>query len=239
MKFNEYQRLAHCTEAPVNEAMLQRFDPPINIRLLHGAMGLCTEAGELQDQLKRHLFYGKPLDGVNVAEEIGDALWYLALIANALNIDLEEIAERNIAKLKARYPAKFTEHDALNRDLDNERKILEELPSEKKETLTGLFRDRPDTPEGKYLVKRRDGTVVEWPSFVLGARDPHAEVALLAYANSVELKGGNPGWVASLRNLANVYRDYRKTHGEGDPGKGPHRKDDPATIAEMQKGQSA
>lgn len=40
-----------------------------------------------------------------------------------------------------------------------------------KKPLTGLFRDNPETPEGKYLVKRRDGTVVEWPSFVLGARD--------------------------------------------------------------------
>ena len=55
-----------------------------------------------------------------------------------------------------------------------------------KKPLTGLFRDNPATPEGKYLVKRRDGTVVEWPSFVLGARDPHAAAALRAYADSVE-----------------------------------------------------
>ena len=108
-----------------------------------------------------------------------------------------------------------------------------------KETLTSLFRDRPDTPEGKYLVKRRDGTVVEWPSFVLGARDPHAEVALRAYSDSVEQSGGNPGWVESLRKLADAYRDYRASHGEGDPGKGPHRKDDPTTVAEMRKGRSA
>jgi hypothetical protein len=111
--------------------------------------------------------------------------------------------------------------------------------AEQKEDLTGLFRDRPDTPEGKYLVKRRDGTVVEWPSFVLGARDPHAVIALLAYADSVEKSGGNPGWVASLRNLAYTFQGYRQAHGEGDPGKGPHRKDDPATIAEMRKGLSA
>ncbi len=108
-----------------------------------------------------------------------------------------------------------------------------------KEDLTGLMRDRPDTPEGKYLVKRRDGTVVEWPSFVLGGRDPHAVPALLAYANSVENAGGNPGWVAAIRRLAETFNQYREEHGEGDPGKGPHRKDDPATIAEMKKGLSA
>lgn len=36
--------------------------------------------------------------------------------------------------------------------------------------VSGLWRNNPETPEGKYLVKRRDGTVPEWPSFVLGLR---------------------------------------------------------------------
>lgn len=111
--------------------------------------------------------------------------------------------------------------------------------SDAKPMLTGLFRDHPDTPEGKYLVKRRDGTVVEWPSFVLGARDPHAEVALRAYADSVEKAGADPGWVASLRDWADAFARYRKDHGDGDPGAGPHRKDDPDTVAEMRKGMSA
>jgi hypothetical protein len=124
--------------------------------------------------------------------------------------------------------------------------------SEKK-ALTGLFRDDPATPEGKYLVKRRDGTVVEWPSFVLGARDEFAEIALRAYADAVEAKINNAfaddaaaakaaltrGWVAALRRMADVFRDYRLYHGDGDPGMGRHRKDDPATIAEMRKGHSA
>jgi len=50
-----------------------------------------------------------------------------------------------------------------------------------KPILYGLVRDNPKTPEGKYLVKRRDGTVVEWPSFVLGARDPASAPALRAW----------------------------------------------------------
>jgi hypothetical protein len=108
-----------------------------------------------------------------------------------------------------------------------------------KQPLTGLFRDRADTPEGKYLIKRRDGTVPPWPSFVLGGADPHAEVALRAYADSVEAAGGNPGWVAAIRRWADVFRRWCDEHGEGDPGMGPHRPDDPATIAEMRKGYSA
>lgn len=127
MKFEKYQGLAHCTEAPVNDGMLHRLTDNPTVRLIHAGFGMCTEAGEFQDQLKRHLFYGKPLDGVNLAEEIGDMMWYLALAANALNVDLIDVATKNIAKLKARYPDKFTEHDAAeeNRDREAERKILE------------------------------------------------------------------------------------------------------------------
>lgn len=123
--------------------------------------------------------------------------------------------------------------------------------SEKK-SLKSLFRDDPATPEGKYLVKRRDGTVVEWPSFVLGARDPFAEVALRAYADAVEQEinhhltyesaaeaGLTMEWVAALRRWADEFRRYRLSNGPGDPGMGRHRKDDPATIEEMRKGMSA
>jgi hypothetical protein len=112
--------------------------------------------------------------------------------------------------------------------------------SEEKPNLTGLFRDNPETPEGKYLVKRRDGSVVEWPSFVLGARDPHAAVALRAYACSIaDDPSIDVGLVNAIFHLVDIFNKYRKEHGEGDPGKGRHRKDDPATIEEMKKGWSA
>jgi hypothetical protein len=112
--------------------------------------------------------------------------------------------------------------------------------ADEKQPLTGLFRDNPETPEGKYLVKRRDGTVVEWPSFVLGARDPHAAHALRAYAASCAADPGmHPDFVRRLFGLADEFDAYRAAHGDGDPGMGRHRKDDPATIAEMRKGLSA
>lgn len=114
------------------------------------------------------------------------------------------------------------------------------MTKEEKPKLAGLMRDDPASPEGKYLVKRRDGTVVEWPSFVLGARDPHAAVALRAYADSIEKDPDvHPDFPARLRRLADEFDAYRAIHGEGDPTRGRHRKDDPATIAEMRKGMSA
>lgn len=114
-----------------------------------------------------------------------------------------------------------------------------EMSEEKKPELEGLFRDNPETPEGKYLVKRRDGSVVEWPSFVLGARDEAAQAALLAYAAKGRELGFNSGYCDAIERLAGVFGEYRRTHGQGDPDKGKHRKDDPATIAEMRKGKSA
>lgn len=93
--------------------------------LIHGSMGLCTEVGELQDSVKRFIFYGKELDKVNVSEEIGDITWYLAILCKCLELDLSDVLQKNIEKLKKRYPEKFTEERALERNLEEERKVLE------------------------------------------------------------------------------------------------------------------
>jgi len=95
------------------------------IDVLHGAIGIATEGGELLDAVKKHVFYGKPFDHVNAEEELGDVLWYVAIVARRLGVSMDRIMEKNIAKLRKRYPEKFTETAALNRDLDGERKILE------------------------------------------------------------------------------------------------------------------
>jgi NTP pyrophosphatase (non-canonical NTP hydrolase) len=96
-----------------------------DMNLLHAAMGISTESGELMDAFKRKIFYGKPLDVVNVKEEIGDIMWYVAILLRELDLDFHELLQLNIDKLRARFPEKFTEHHALNRDLGAERDILE------------------------------------------------------------------------------------------------------------------
>ena len=95
--------------------------------LLHGAIGLATESGELLDSLKRALFYGAALDRTNLIEELGDLEWYMAVIREAVGVSQEEVQRINIEKLKARYPAKFSQENALNRDLGRERAILENV----------------------------------------------------------------------------------------------------------------
>lgn len=94
--------------------------------LLHCVIGMGTESGELLDQFKRHIYYGKPLDIINVKEELGDQLWYIMNLCRLMNFDIEEIMQLNINKLQARFPAKFTSENALNRDIEKERNILED-----------------------------------------------------------------------------------------------------------------
>lgn len=101
----------------------KRWDKPI--RLNHGAIGIANEAGELCSAIQKWLYYGKYFDSINWKEEIGDLLWYIALICNTLGITIEECAVKNIAKLKARYPEKWAQDKALNRDLSKERYALE------------------------------------------------------------------------------------------------------------------
>lgn len=125
MNNKEYVKNALVTESNNFEAIGSRISSPENIRLLHAAIGLATEAGEIQDQIKKAVFYGKTMDKVNLSEEMGDIFWYMAIMADTLGVSFEEIQEKNIAKLKARYGSKFTESAALNRDLDIERKVLE------------------------------------------------------------------------------------------------------------------
>lgn len=146
-----YQDLAARTEAPVTEAMRDRLRDERTIRLLHAGIGLATEAGEILDQLKRHIFYGKELDVVNLKEEAGDGQWYTALLCNALEADLSEEQTRNIAKLRARYPDKFSEVKAENRDLAKEREILEGA-TRQVDLPTGVMELTFDPPDQNVLT---------------------------------------------------------------------------------------
>jgi NTP pyrophosphatase (non-canonical NTP hydrolase) len=114
------------TESTDFQSMDQRLGDNGTKRLLHAGIGLATEAGEFLDALKKHIFYGKELDRVNLKEEMGDLFWYMAIACDELGVEFEPLMERNIEKLKARYGEKFTENKAENRDLDGERLILEQ-----------------------------------------------------------------------------------------------------------------
>ena len=109
MTINEYQRLAMTTLNP----NLDKKDVLIN-----GVMGLCGEAGEAIDIVKKHLAQGHELDREKLIGELGDIAWYLAETATVLDMDLEEVLTRNIEKLKRRYPEGFDSARSLNRKED-------------------------------------------------------------------------------------------------------------------------
>lgn len=104
---NEYQRLAMATLNPA----LKKKDVLIN-----GVMGLCGEAGEAIDIVKKHLAQGHELDREHLIKELGDIAWYLAETATALDVSLEEVLQGNINKLKKRYPEGFSVQDSKERD---------------------------------------------------------------------------------------------------------------------------
>ena len=106
MEINEYEKLAMAT---LNK----------NIKkediLINSAMGLCGESGEVIDLIKKHLFQGHELNKDDLVKELGDVAWYLAEAAYALDVSLEEICQKNIEKLKKRFPEGFDSNKSINR----------------------------------------------------------------------------------------------------------------------------
>ena len=125
MDSGQYLVESERTDTKDYDIVRARFCQPGVAELYHAIAGITTEAGELQDALKRYLIYGKPLDEVNLSEEAGDSMWYFSLLLRRLQKRFDDVFEQNIAKLRVRYPEKFSEEAALNRNLDSERKALE------------------------------------------------------------------------------------------------------------------
>jgi NTP pyrophosphatase (non-canonical NTP hydrolase) len=115
MDIKEYMRLS---EKTLSDHFM--VDSPAKEKMLHAVIGLVTESSELLDQFKKHIFYKKELDLVNVKEEMGDVMRYVAILLRELDLDFHQILDDNITKLKKRYGEKFDEGKAANRDIDNE-----------------------------------------------------------------------------------------------------------------------
>lgn len=132
MNGNEYQELAMRTNDNKNGIRLKAFVnsdgfpsiEPINSgELICGALGLCGEAGEVCEHIKKAVFHGHEFNTEQISKELGDVMWYIALCCNALNISLSDIMQMNINKLKKRYPDGFSVQDSIKRmDLQTEAK---------------------------------------------------------------------------------------------------------------------
>lgn len=102
MNLKEYQELCKKTA--------KTFDRPEN-EISSWGLGLAGESGDLAGCIKKTLFHGNDQrDGIK--ENLGDTLWYMAMISNFYGWNLEEILQENINKLAKRYPQGFTEKNA-------------------------------------------------------------------------------------------------------------------------------
>ena len=106
MNFNEYQELAQRTSNTKN----------YRDKISNGVMGLNGEAGECIDIVKKWTYQGHCLDVDEFCEELGDVMWYVAECATGVGLRLEDIASKNIEKLRARYPEGFDAERSINRD---------------------------------------------------------------------------------------------------------------------------
>lgn len=106
MEGKEYQKLAMKTLNP----SLTKKD-----MLVNGVMGLNGESGEVIDIVKKHMFQGHELDKDKIKKELGDVMWYVAEVCDALDLSLDEVMEGNIEKLAKRFKDGFTINESINR----------------------------------------------------------------------------------------------------------------------------
>src|SRR5574343_88186 len=93
--------------------------------IMHAAMGIAGEAGEVIDLVKKTYAYEKTLDDKKLIEEVSDILWYINLLLAVMDRTWEEVFDLNIAKLEARYPdLRFNADHAINRDVNAEQKAM-------------------------------------------------------------------------------------------------------------------
>ena len=106
MNGNEYQKLA-----------MKTLNPSLNKKevMINAVMGLCGESGEVSDIVKKHLFQGHELDVEKIKKELGDILWYIAEMCEALDLELDKVMEANIEKLSKRFKDGFTVEESINR----------------------------------------------------------------------------------------------------------------------------
>ncbi len=106
MTLDEYQVLAARTLGQ---------DRTYEQQLANAALGLAGEAGEAADLIKKHLYHDTPLDTDALVKELGDCLWYIGAFATILDMSLDDIAVRNVEKLRKRYPQGFDPERSRNR----------------------------------------------------------------------------------------------------------------------------
>lgn len=83
---------------------------------MHAGLGVCGEAGELGDAIKKEIVYGKTPDVINIMEELGDLRFYIQAVQNLYNIPEQLLLQYNADKLAKRYASlRYTDEEAIRR----------------------------------------------------------------------------------------------------------------------------
>jgi len=86
-------------------------------RLIIAALGLAGEAGEFANLVKKRTAHGHTdITPEILADELGDILWYVAEAASSVGLDLGDIAQANVEKLRKRYPEGFSQERSIHRE---------------------------------------------------------------------------------------------------------------------------
>ena len=121
MTGNEYQSLAMRTnDGKSTERLGYHTDSKLNEvddfgGVINGCLGLAGESGEVLDIIKKWVFHEKELDKDHLKKEIGDVMWYVAMLCESFDFNIDEILKINVCKLKSRYPDGFDTEKANHR----------------------------------------------------------------------------------------------------------------------------
>lgn len=107
LSMKQYQQLAARTAGAGEEG---------ERRQIIAALGLAGEAGEFANLVKKMTAHGHPTSADELADELGDVLWYLSEAVTACGLDLETVAQMNVDKLRRRYPQGFSQARSINRE---------------------------------------------------------------------------------------------------------------------------
>lgn len=140
--------------------------------LLHAAVGISGEAGELLDAVKKIWVYNKPADFANIKEELGDLCFYMMMICNQQGWSFDELMEENQAKLEKRYPTGYSDAAAQAR--------ADKLPEPQPELQVIDMSQVPVTESGTMEADYQKKMLDSMPTWLFWQAAPDGTIASFA-----------------------------------------------------------
>ena len=215
-----YEKDVIRTETPITADVIDRMSNPQTIRLLHAAMGLATEAGELLDMLKRHYFYGTDIDFGNAKEEGGDTMFYIGLLVSSIQSGIDELMKSNMAKRQIRYPNGFSKNHALVRDVELEKAVMTDGQCNYSQTI--LNQNKVERKELKLEIEDEAGPYTYWGPYMSLKGDDWIEFAKAVKSHIEDYvipqygdKGVDPYNNNTIGDFMKQIEKYAKRNGTG------------------------